>query len=117
MNKIITKDDFIKKVYELLNVKSIQSKTGEATYSRFQITKGVISFIRDKTDKPWEIDIDGLYDAYKSLDIITNLKQLKSYVNYKTYSPSFAILLFIGLYNREGKRHHDIKRVYAEQQF
>jgi len=99
---VITKEKFIEKLNGLLNQKNIPSKTHRATYSSFKIEKKTITFKRDSTDQIWKINIDELYKAYANLKSIDNLTKLKPFVGYKTYSPSFAILMFIGLYNPDG---------------
>ncbi|MBR3757691.1 MAG: hypothetical protein IKK62_04595 [Bacteroidaceae bacterium] len=83
----ISKDEFLRKIQ---NVHYAISVTGKK-YSSIQIKGNECSGIREDTGKPFVINIDNLYLAYKELEHI-NTKSLKKYVD-RVQSPSLAILM------------------------
>lgn len=62
-------------------------------YSNIQIINDKVSGIRESTNKPFDISLKKLYDAYCNVLVFTTAG-LKPYVN-RVQSPSLAILIAI----------------------
>lgn len=90
MNKISKQEfiDRIKTIHSAISVRGIK-------YSNIQLCGLVCKGIRDSTNKPFQISLDKLYEAYKKLDVI-NTTTLKSDIK-GVQSPALAILMKVGL--------------------
>jgi hypothetical protein len=95
---MLSKNDFIRRLHEL---KKIQSKTGRATYSQVKVIDDSIQFKRDSTGNYRKIRINELYDIYRRLDHIDTIN-VRPYISGWKYSPACAILIAIGLFNKDG---------------
>ena len=90
MNKI-SKVEFIKRIQSIDSATSVKGMK----YTSIQVYHNRCTGIRESTNKPFEINLDHLYNAYVSLDGITTTS-LREYVA-RVQSPSLAILREIGL--------------------
>ncbi len=75
-------------------VKFFASLTGKE-YEVIHIEGSKLSFVRISTNKPWKMDLNGVYQAYLEL---TDFKTInfKPYVK-RTHSPALGLLLHLGL--------------------
>lgn len=87
----ISKDEFIKRLQLITSAKSV---TG-VKYDNIRIVGNICTGIRTSTQKPFEIYIDRLYEAYLKCSVFTTTS-IKPYVN-RVQSPSLAILKEMGL--------------------
>jgi hypothetical protein len=98
---VIGKRVFIRRLRELPEL--IVSKTGNAKYGQFSIKSGILNFYRVNTGKLWQLNIDELYEVYKSNSFI-NTSTIKKATNGRTNSPSLGILMSIGCIDEQGNR-------------
>lgn len=91
--QIISFSDFLSKAE---NIKLFRSSNGK----RYQVTKienNIMWFLRldAKADKPWDLDLKSVYQAYLELDNF-DTKNFQPYVN-RRHSPARGLLLELGL--------------------
>lgn len=91
MEKKLSFDSFIA---EIKKVKYAISKRG-AEYVMIHCEGNNCIGIRKNTNKPFDIDLAKLYQAYMECEVI-NTSTLKNYVD-REQSPSYAILMKAGL--------------------
>jgi len=91
-------NDFTKSLREL---RSIQSKTGRATYSQIKVIDDSVQFRRDSTGNFRKVKISELYSIYIKLDYIDTINVRPFIAGWK-YSPACAILIAMRLFDKEG---------------
>jgi hypothetical protein len=98
---MISKTEFINKIQAL--PKTILSKTGNASYTNFSLRGGILTFDRINTGEPWELNIEELYEIYKTNSFI-NTTVIKNITGGRVNSPSVAVLMAIGCIDAKGNR-------------
>jgi hypothetical protein len=98
---MISKPEFINRLRQLPDM--IYSKTREASYTNFNLNGSVLQFERVNTGKIWDLDVDVLYDIYRSNALI-NTTVIKNITGKRVNSPSVAVLMAIRCIDANGKR-------------
>jgi hypothetical protein len=98
---MLSKPDFIYRLTQLPD--RIYSKTREASYINFYLKGSVLQFERANTKQIWDLNVDVLYDIYRSNDFI-NTTVIKNITGKRVNSPSVAILISIGCIDVNGNR-------------
>lgn len=98
---MLNKTEFFNRITKLK--KPIKSKTGKASYADFELRDNILSFRRINTNQTWQLDLDQVYDIYKSNQFI-NTTVIKKHTGGRTNSPSVAILMAINCIDVDGNR-------------
>jgi len=105
MKKQITKQEFINRINSIQS--PIYSVSEGKVYENIKCYDNFCSGFRQDTGKTFIIDIEVLYQAYKTLNVIKPgilQKDVRFATNKYVSSPSCAILLAAGLIDKTGKR-------------
>ena len=97
---MVSKKLFLKRVKTL---NTFASKTRKASYSDLVVTKNILSFKRDNTQKYWTLNLDEVYNAYTKEDYF-NTVVLKQYVTGRVFSPSLGLLIVTKLCDLNGRK-------------
>ena len=96
----MNKSEFYQKLKKIKG--TIPSITGRASYSKFELRENLLWFIRNKTGKDWNLNVEDLYKAYKKLDEINTVIIRPFFRAERVYSPACAILIAMSLYDKNG---------------
>jgi len=85
------------------NLGEISSVTGRASYHSIRVSGNNLSLTRKKSSNVISISLTELYSVYQKLDFI-NTTILRDYITGRVYSPSLAVLIAAGFYDKKGYR-------------
>jgi hypothetical protein len=95
-----TKNELIKQIRRFGVIRSV---TRRASYSEFNLEGDILTFKRNSTGNYRHVNLDQLYEAYRSENHI-NTVVLKNYLGNWVYSPGLAILIAAGFCDGDGNR-------------
>ena len=98
---MISQNQFKERVNDL--PKSIQSKTGQASYTNFRMEGDFLTFHRTVPKTNWRLNWKTLYQVYCNNQFI-NTTVIKKETDGRVNSPSLAILLAINCVDKNGNR-------------
>ncbi len=99
-NVMINFNDFKRRIENLRNFPSL---TGRVSYADISLNGDRIKLLRVNRDTYCTFSLEGLYNAYRALDNINTIN-IQQFITNRTYSPACAMLIAIGLYNKQGVR-------------
>jgi hypothetical protein len=100
---MINEKEFINRIKGL--PKTIYSKTKKASYTSFKLEGAILNFQRVNPKTSWTLDIQHLYDIYRTNDFI-NTSVIKNITQGRVNSPSVAVLMEIRCIDEKGNKIH-----------